>query len=90
MLAALDCPWMFLKTDGKFHFALQLIDLLGSENVKLNAEQLAEIMLILKKEKELDEEEKRIKKLQQQQTSTTTKTLSDAVSQETGKDPKQL
>lgn len=89
MLAALHCPWMRLKTDGKFHFALQLIDLLGSENVKLNAEQLAEIMLILKKEKELDEEEKRTKKLQQQQISTT-KTLSDAVSQETGKDPKQL
>lgn len=80
---------MFLRTDGKFHFALQLIDLLGSENVKLNAEQLAEIMLILKKEKELDEEEKRIKKLQQQQMSAS-KTSSDVVSQETGKDPKQL
>lgn len=78
--------------DGVIEYkeAMKLIDLLGSENVKLNAEQLAEIMLILKKEKELDEEEKRIKKLQQQQTSTTTKTLSDAVSQETGKDPKQL
>lgn len=45
--------------------AMEVIDLLSKENVKLNAEQLAEIMVLLKKEKELSEEEKKIKKQQQ-------------------------
>lgn len=66
----------------------KVIDLLGKENVKLNAEQLAEIMVLLKKEKDLEDEEKKIKK--QQQVSAAAKKATESAAAEGDKEAKKL
>lgn len=55
--------------DGVIDFtdAMKVIELLGKENIKLSAEQMVEIMSVLRKEKEILEAEKLLRKQQQQQ-----------------------
>lgn len=51
-----------------------MIELLGKENVKINTDQMSEIMTILKKEKEMFEEEKREKSKEKPSVAMTTDT----------------